>query len=482
MQKRFADTMKELKGLINDWSAPCCHTGSVLCHSEERSGLSILLAVSGGIDSMCMAELFASLEDRIPFAVAHCNFHLRGEESDGDEEFVCRWASGHGIRCHTISFDTSSVARAEGISIEMAARDLRYRWFADLCTAYGYNAVAVAHNANDNAETLILNLLRGSGVNGLSGMSRLSAVPGAPSIPLIRPLLDSTRKQIEGYMLAGRHHYREDSTNVTSDYKRNRIRNQVFPIFEKINPSFIRTMNREMGYFSEAGEIVDDWCRSAASSVFKDGRIDTKALLAHKHWKYLLYHILEPYAFNQAALASIENLLESSRTISGKRFESAGYVLLAGRNELIIRPLEKVETECDEILRIAGEGRYSFNGREFVVEVITYDGTAVRRQPEGIIVMDAGKLHFPFALGRWRKGDWMVPFGMRGKKKVSDLFTDLKYDAVKKGSAVVVLDAMQENLPGNRHISALACVRIDDRYRISETTESIIRISEIKRL
>ena len=473
MQRRFADTMKELKGLINDWSAPCRHSG-------EFDDVRILLAVSGGIDSMCMAELFASMEEQIPFAVAHCNFHLRGEESDGDEEFVCRWASDHGVRCHKISFDTSSVAQTKGISIEMAARELRYSWFADLCTAYGYNAVAVAHNANDNAETLILNLLRGSGVNGLCGMSRLSTIPGITSVPLIRPLLDSTRKQIEGYMLSGGHQYREDSTNALSDYKRNRVRNQIFPIFEKINPSFIRTLNREMGYFSEAGEIVDDWCRSAASSVFKDGRIDTKALLTHKHWRYLLYHILEPYAFNQATLASIENLLESTRTIPGKRFESDGYVLLAGRNELVIRSLDDDGVKCDDVIQVAGEGRYSYNGREFNVEVIPYDDNVGRRQPEGIIMMDAGRLHFPFALGRWHQGDWFVPLGMHGKKKVSDLFSDLKYDAMKKRSAVMVLDAMQADMPGGRRVSALACVRIDNRYRISESTESIIRISEIK--
>ena len=473
MQRRFADTMKELRGLINDWSAPSCH-------SESRSDVRLLLAVSGGIDSMCMAELFASLEEPIPFAIAHCNFLLRGNESDGDEDFVGRWADAHGIICHKISFDTETLARTEGISIEMAARDLRYRWFADLCTTHGYKAVAVAHNANDNAETLILNLLRGCGVNGLSGMSKLSTVPGAPSVPLVRPLLDCTRKQIEGYMFAGRYEYREDSTNASSDYKRNRIRNQAFPIFEKINPSFIRTLNREMGYFAEAGEIVDDWCRSAVSSVVMDGRIDTKALMAHKHWKYLLYHILEPYAFNQSVLASLENLLESSRTIPGKRFESSDYVLVTGRDELIINPLAEPGAETEDDLYISGNGEYDFNGRKFKVEVIPYSGDIDLKQPEGVIMMDAGKLSFPFVLRKWQKGDWFKPFGMRGKKKISDLFTDIRYDAVQKQSAVMVVDVVSEGMQDSQHISALACVRIDDRYKISDLTESILRISEIK--
>lgn len=478
MQKRFADTMKEVRGLINDWSAPCCHTDSLPCHSEGN--VRILLAVSGGIDSMCMAELFASEESSGIFAIAHCNFHLRGAESDGDEQFVRQWASEHNVECHTISFDTESVARERGVSIEMAARDLRYAWFASLCKEYGYNAVAVAHNANDNAETLILNLLRGSGVNGLVGMNKLSAVPVAPEIPLIRPLLDCTRKQIEGYMFAYKRPYREDSTNALSDYKRNRIRNEVFPIFEKLNPSFIRTFCREMGYFSDAGQIVEDWCRSAASAVLNGNRIDTKALLQNKHWKYLLYYILEPYGFNTAALASIENLLESSRTIPGKRFESADYVLLAGRDELIVSPLEKETILADEVIMpVRGAGRYHFGGRAFEVEVVPFTKEVDLRRPEGIIMLDAGKLRFPFVLRRWRQGDWLVPLGMKGKKKVSDLFTDLKYDPVRKGAAVMIVDTATEGMAESQHVAAMACVRIDNRYRISESTESIIRITEI---
>ena len=462
MQKRFADTMMELRGLINDWSAP------------------VLLAVSGGIDSMCLAELFASAETPGSFAIAHCNFHLRGTESDGDEEFVRQWAMEHGVECHTISFDTEAEARERGISIEMAARDLRYDWFAALCKEYGYKGVAVAHNANDNAETLILNLLRGSGINGMSGMSKVSAVPGSPDILLLRPLLDCTRKQIEGYMFAFRHSYREDSTNAVSDYKRNRIRNEVFPIFEKLNPSFVRTINREMGYFAEAGEIVEDWCRAATAPIVSGNHINTKALLENKHWKYLLYHILEPYGFNTATLSSIENLLESSRTIPGKRFESADHVLLTGRDELVIMPLEREPVLCDDVIMpVRGAGRYHFNGRTFDVRVIPFSKDIDLKQPEGVIISDAGKLRFPFVLRKWRHGDWLIPLGMRGKKKVSDLFADLKYDALQKENTVVVVDTTTDGMAENQHVAALACVRIDGRYRISDSTESIIRISEI---
>ena len=472
MQRRFADTMNEMRGLINEWSAPSGFSG--------LPDADVLLAVSGGIDSMCMAELFAALEPGVSFAMAHCNFHLRGEESDGDEAFVRSWASAHGIRIHVRDFDTETYARRNGISIEMAARDLRYAWFAELCVQYGYKAVAVAHNANDNAETLILNMLRGSGLNGLSGMSRVSSLPGMQTIPLLRPLLDSTRKQIDGYMFANRHEYRNDSTNALSDYKRNRIRNEAFPIFETVNPSFVRTLNREMGYFAEAGEIVNDWCRAAASSVVREDAqrelvsIDIEKLMAYRHWRYLLYYILEPYAFNSAVLASLEDLLTSSRTISGKRFESAGYELLTGRGELLLRP--SAVPAVQDIMPVRGAGTYHFNGRTFRFEVLDRTPEMSLKQPEGVLVMDADKLRFPFVMRRWRSGDWLVPFGMRGRKKVSDLFADLKYDALQKDAAVIIVDTCTDGMAESQHIAAVAGVRIDDRYKILSDTRKIVRI------
>ena len=495
MQRRFADTMTEMRGLINDWSAPSGFTG--------EPDADVLLAVSGGIDSMCMAELFASFEPNVSFALAHCNFHLRGEESDGDEALVRSWADEHGLRLHVRDFDTETYARENGISIEMAARDLRYAWFAELCLEYGYKAVSVAHNANDNAETLVLNMLRGAGLRGLSGMSVVSSVPGFPSIPLLRPLLDSTRKQIEGYMFAHKVPYREDSTNAMSDYKRNRIRNEAFPIFRTVNPSFVSTLNREMGYFSEAGEIVEDWCRSMIPSIVKEDdacvalRVDTTALLANKHWRYLLYYVLEPYGFNSAVLASVEDLLASSRTISGKRFESQEYELLTGRGELLLRKKlsgHVVDEDPDyvnprhgaaraftdvSVMPVRGAGTYHFNGQSFKVEVLERTPDMPLRQPEGVLIMDADKLRFPFVLRRWRSGDWFVPFGMRGKKKVSDLFTDLKYDVLQKDAAVMIVDTRTEGMAESQHISAVVGVRIDDRYKVLSDTRKVVRISGV---
>ena len=211
----------------------------------------LLVAVSGGIDSMSLAEK-VRLEGG-PFAVAHCNFRLRGAESDGDEAFVRSWAEKYGIPCHVKHFDTQAFASAEGISVEMAARRLRYHWFGELCRENGYDAVAVAHNANDNAETLMLNLLRGTGIKGLLGMKAEGALPDPDfaDIPLLRPLLGMTREEIEVFAREQGLSWREDATNALNDYKRNKIRNLVFPVFREINPSFVLTLNRDMQRFAD---------------------------------------------------------------------------------------------------------------------------------------------------------------------------------------------------------------------------------------
>ena len=216
----------------------------------------LLVAVSGGIDSMCLVEKVRLSGE--PFAVAHCNFRLRGAESDSDEALVRSWAVSHGATCHVKSFDTTVYAQENKISIEMAARRLRYHWFGELCREHGYSAVAVAHNANDNAETLILNLLRGTGLKGLTGMKAEGFIPDPDfaDIPLLRPLLGMTREEIEAFATEHNLTWREDATNAQNEYKRNKIRNLVFPVFREINPSFIQTLNEDMQRFSEGMEVL----------------------------------------------------------------------------------------------------------------------------------------------------------------------------------------------------------------------------------
>ena len=592
MLERFRHKVEELRGLIAD-----LRSASPVISSERSESRNLyLLAVSGGIDSMCLADLWLRCFGPDSFAIAHCNFHLRGEESDGDEALVIKWAEENGVRMHRVGFDTAGYASENGVSIEMAARELRYRWFGELCEEHGYEAVVVAHHADDNAETLILNMVRGAGLKGLTGMKPVSPLPlqqkpgqagldgfrhprpdgfshpdhdgfshpdhdnfchprpdgfshpdhddfchprlddfchprlDRGSVSLLRPLLTFTRKQIEGHVFAWKVPYREDSTNASVEYRRNSVRHEVFPLFERMNPSYVRTLNREMTYLSDASSIVEEWCFAQLPKVInhdgttdghhgtgEDISISTSRLLEIPQWRYLLYYILEPYGFNTSVLESLENLLKSDRTVSGKRFESEGYVLRTERQSLVVRkmaghaghdvvtlpghdvashPGHDVASQAghdvvtlpghdvtvipdligDPFMPVRGAGTYHCNGRRFVVEVLPWSAEMPLQQPAGTLIFDAGKLKFPFVCRKWRRGDWMIPFGMRGRKKISDLFADLKYDALEKESALMIVDCRGE-MAEKQHVAAVMGVRSDDAYKVDKSTASVIRIT-----
>ncbi len=319
----------------------------------------LLVAVSGGIDSMCLAEK-VRLEGG-PFAIAHCNFSLRGEASDGDEAFVKDWAASHGIPFHAKRFDTQAFASAQGISVEMAARRLRYRWFGELCREHGYEAVAVAHNANDNAETLILNLLRGTGLRGITGMKASGFIPDPDfgDIPLLRPLLGLTREEIEAFARAHKLSWREDATNAENDYKRNKIRNLVFPVFREINPSFIQTLNRDMERFSAEADAPEPFVASL---------------------------LVPPTASGSGPLP-----LMRPRVATGSGASTSA-----------------------ESARIDS----------VVVTQEAWDGTESVKQAAGVLIADAHKVGPDYVLGSWESGDWIRPLGAPGKKKMQDWFTD----------------------------------------------------------
>ena len=322
-----------------------------------------LLAVSGGIDSICLASLFLNSSSGRRFAVAHCNFHLRGEDSDSDEALVAAWCGRNGVRYHKADFDTEQYASSHNISIEMAARELRYDWFASLCRENGYYGVAVAHNANDNAETLILNLLRGTGLRGITGMQVETVVPVTrvelSGVRLLRPMLSFSRKQIEEYVAANSLEYHDDRTNAETVYKRNRIRHLVFPVFESLNPSFLTTFAREMNAFSEVQEIADDYFIAVRESVCEPAgkddllRVNAVRLCHLKHYKYVLYRLLEVYGFRDRLLEPVVRLLESGKTFSGKVFEAPGYELITAGECLIVRKADRVLPECPVISKLA---------------------------------------------------------------------------------------------------------------------------------
>ena len=427
-------------------------------------GGAVLLAVSGGIDSMVMADLFlnSSLHPHIVFA--HCNFHLRGQESDGDADFVGKWAQAHGVRLEKVDFDTDEYAAAHGISIEMAARELRYGWFASVCREQGIKAVAVAHNANDNAETLILNLLRGTGLKGICGMKDSSPLLGDSEIRLIRPLLGFTRDEIHEYALSRGVEWREDSTNADSAYKRNLIRNEIFPLFEKINPSFVETLNDDSRRFAQVQEVADDFVSSFPSP---DSRIDLDKLLEAPHWEYLLFRHLEPYGFNEAVIDDLVTLIKDGQTFSGRRFHSKEYVATTTRDSIVVSGTDSTSPPyASRPTRVNGRqngvgttgegivveepGKYSLDGMEFEVEVAEVEDP---RQPEGTTIVAIG---FPFTVRRWQPGDWMRPLGMGGcRKKLSDMFGDLKFSPEQKEKALVIADE-------GSHVLALLGYRIDE--------------------
>ncbi len=344
----------------------------------------------------------------------------------------------------------------------MAARELRYGWFASICEEDGFNAVAVAHNANDNAETLFLNLLRGTGLKGICGMKEVSPLLGSSTVSLIRPLLVFSRDEIKEYALKNGLEWREDSTNADSSCKRNLIRNEVFPLFEKINPSFLET-------------ITADFVASHAPNVtIREGSvmvIDPVRLSEIPNWEYLLYRLLEPYGFNESVISDIALLIRDGSTFSGRRFLSKEYLAETSRDSITISFArlgreaqgDKGDTLAAMTVECQGPGEYSLEGVRFIVEQVQVEDP---RQPEGVTVAD---LAFPFTVRRWQAGDWMRPLGMKGcRKKLSDMFVDLKFSPEQKEKALVIADE-------GSHVLALIGYRVDESVKV-EPKGPVIRI------
>jgi len=298
-------------------------------HFASDSSPRILLAVSGGIDSMCMAHLFErSFYKNI--AVATVNFKLREDESDADEELVRLWAEERSIEFFSTSFSTKEYAKERGISTQMAARDLRYSWFYSLMEEYSFDYLAIAHNLNDSVETYFLNSLRGTGIQGLCGIRRKSG-------KIIRPLLSITRDEIACYVKAESIPFRNDMTNFESHYSRNRLRNLVFPEFEEINPSFLRTVERNMQNVESAADILDELFMQKKSLLFDEagGRIDIAGLSAEKRPEYWLFMLLNDYGFNSLQIEQIKEALVGQ---PGKEFHSESHMLLRDRKYLLLFP------------------------------------------------------------------------------------------------------------------------------------------------
>lgn len=451
---------------------------------SPEAPFSVLVAVSGGIDSMCLSDVMYRL-GRVPFAIAHCNFGLRGEESDRDEHFVKGWARKRKIPFHCIHFKTQEFAERHGVSTEMAARELRYRWFRDLCKQKGYRAVLVAHNANDRAETLLLNLLRGTGIKGLTGMPLTGTLPvkGGEGIPLLRPLLRTGREHIAAYVQGNGVPYREDRTNAEDIYRRNRIRNEVFPVLRDINPSFIPTLCEDMDRLREVDAIADDFYAVERQRLWDGESIDIDALRATPHWEYILFRILTENGFTPGEARLAEDLLKGQRHISGTTIGGGEKVLYFAFGRMIVSEPRDFWDE-EKAVEVTGPGVYSIGKLRVEVSEEHWDPqTGQTRLPEGsrCLIADAAALPFPFRLRSWRHGDYLRPLGLHGRKKVQDLFQDLRLSLEQKHDTLLVVrpDAVPTVAdPGFKaRVSAVLPYRIDEKLRITRDTVRILRIT-----
>jgi tRNA(Ile)-lysidine synthase len=412
----------------------------------------VLLGVSGGIDSMTLADLFQCFAPCREFAVATVNFRLRGSESDGDAALVRDWCSANGIMLFSTSFDTLGFAASKGISIEMAARELRYSWFDSLLEKEHFDYVAVAHNRNDNCETLMLNLLRGTGLRGACGMKPVSG-------KVIRPLLDITRYEIAEYASERNVPFREDSTNSDVNFSRNRIRNNVFPEFSKINPSFLASLASDMSHFSDSLDVLEEYFAARSVSLCRrEGDtllISMPELRKEPRPAWWLYRLLDGCNFDEASIPAI---LASMDSQPGALFSSPTHTLLRDREYFKVVPKSMSGPAC---VHDAEAGSQSAVGIEFVSMLPSELGEV--KHPD--LFMDAAKVCKPLAFRHWREGDRFRPFGMHsGTRKVSDFLVSRKVDRLEKSEVYVITD--MGGADGSERILAVAGLEIDDRFKL----------------
>ncbi len=423
------------------------------CSPEKR----FLLTVSGGIDSVVMAELFHTA--RIDFDFAHCNFHLRGEESDSDQAFVEKLALQMNVSCFVNHFDTQEYAAKNGISIQMAARDLRYEWFENIREINGYDFIVTGHNRNDMVETVLINFARGSGIRGLSGIRPRHGF-------LIRPLLFASRAEIRKYADAHSLLWREDSSNAETKYIRNRIRHVLIPEFEAINPAFMQNATDTISRLSQTEQLLNLALAQIKKSVWIElpdkFLIDIEKLNEYPAVETLLFELLREFGCTPLLVRSIMSSFEST---PGKRFITRTHSITRDRTHLIITknrvPIEtEIEIEPDTVL-------LTYPIHLTLGSIKVNPGYTIPSENR-YAVLDWDRLIFPLTLRRWRPGDHFHPLGMKGTKKISDFLIDNKVPLPDKQYVWVIESA------GN--IVWVVNHRIDDRYRITAKTSQVLLI------
>ena len=435
----------------------------------------LILALSGGIDSMVLADLLLKL--KVQFVVAHCNFHLRSAESDGDEKFVREFAEKHGVQCFVKHFETVEYAEEKGISIEMAARDLRYAWFEELRQQLNYDKIAVAHHADDQAETFFINLLRGAGLRGLKGMQPKNGC-------IIRPLLWVSREQIHQYAIENQILWHEDHTNAESVYLRNKIRNRLLPVFDELQPEARQGLYKSLEHLSAENELYRVLLNEKLSHIVEDQdgalviarrndeaiqpelsksfrlNLDCFTALSTTQSEQLLFEWLRQYGFNTDQCRFI---FEAMETGIGNKYCSPTHQLVIGRNELQLSEIKPVE---DAEIQIGVGEEEVFSPIHLCFSRIEKSSDFVIDKSSDVALLDADKIQFPLTLRHWRHGDRFHPLGMKGSKLLSDFFVDQKFTEAQKQSVFLLVSAENE-------ILWVVGYRIDDRFKITNATKSI---------
>ena len=418
----------------------------------------ILLAVSGGMDSVVMADLFEAAGYN--FAIAHCNFKLRGSDSNGDEVFVGEVASRLGKKFYSESFDTIAFAKERGISIQMAARDLRYAWLENIREQHGFDWIATAHQSDDNTETILYNLTRGTGLKGLQGIPLKNG-------KIIRPLLNFCREEIEWYMKINSLAYREDLSNREDRYIRNKIRHRIIPLLKEINPSVNKSVQELSEITAKTYRLLDYFVSKDFSGQIhkKDGKtyIPVNLLLEYPDREIIIYELLKDFGFQSPEIEDIALSLEKQ---PGRLFFSKDFVCVKDRDHLIIS--QKKSDEKTEILIHSDQKEIQSLQGLIRMRIVDIDEIPDLKTDSNTAYLDVSLLSFPLKLRNPADGDSFIPFGMSGKKKISDFLTDMKIPRTEKKNIWLLTSEDQ--------IAWVVGFRIDNRFRVKKTTQKVLEI------
>ena len=420
----------------------------------------ILLAVSGGIDSTVMAHLFH--EAKFRFAIAHCNFSLRGNDSDEDAEFVKRLALKLNVRLFTEKFETEKYASQNGISIQMAARDLRYEWFGKIRQGHGFDYIATAHHLDDQVETFLINLIRGTGIAGLHGIPVKNGF-------IIRPLMFAFRKEIGWYASQNQVSYRTDHSNNEIKYLRNKIRHEVIPLLSGINAEFTPGLTetiRRIGEFEKIGNSsLEDWCKNAMKTDGHDNFTDIRSLLKMSPVEPYAWALLSPYGFNETQVSNLLGCLEKENR---KIFTSATHRLVKERGRLMISPIRPKTADKSFNVSLWGHKKSLKKPITLLFERVSNVKDYKIPATGNIASLDFDKLNFPLTIRKWQQGDFFYPLGMKRKKKLSDFFIDEKLSLADKELTWLLCS-------GNNIVWIIGR-RIDHRYRVTSATQQILHV------